>query len=154
MVKLQFQTRYTPHKSKGFVCSGISKTDQSFKDECDVNKIMEKYKSIENYNAVMALQNPGRPKPQFGDFSSVPEFTAAQNVIAQASELFEALPSNIRDRFNNSPARFLEFMSDESNKDEAIKLGLCAPDPVVPEQKEITGTSTPNVVRSEPEISA
>lgn len=139
-----FATRYNPVKSNGLCCSGESKTDQSFKDECDVNKIMEKYKTIENYNALMALRNPGRAKPQFGDFANLPDFAAAQNTIVQAQTMFEALPSNIRDRFANDPGEFLAFMSDEKNKDEAIRLGLCEADPVQAAEKDLSTSSPVN----------
>lgn len=148
MVKVTFATRYAPIKSDGLRCSGESKTDQSFKDECDVNKIMEKYKTVENYNAVIALQNPGRAKPRFGDFADMPDFTAAQNTIVQAQAMFNALPSNIRDRFANDPGEFLAFMSDEKNKDEAIKLGLCEADPMVAEKD----LSTPSSLSSDPVV--
>lgn len=153
MVKTNFYTRYSPAKCSGLVFKGESKTDQSFKDDCDVNKIMEKYKTVENYNAVMALQNPGRAKPQFGDFADMPDYAAAQNVIVRARNMFEALPSNIRDRFANDPAIFLEFMSDDKNKAEAIKLGLCQPDPVVETEdlstQEARQEATPEVGKSD-----
>lgn len=154
MAKIDFYTRYSPAKCSGLECKGESKTDQSFKDECDVNKIMEKYKTIENYNAVMALQNPGRAKPQFGDFANMPDYVSAQNAIVQAQIMFDVLPSNIRDRFQNDPAKFLAFMSDEANKDEAIKLGLCAPDPVVVKTEDLSTPearqeATPEVGKSD-----
>lgn len=131
MAKELFATRYSPIKSSGLKCQGPSRTKQSFKDECDINRIIEKYQTIENYNAVLALRGAAGRKPQFGDFSVVPDYVQAQNTIAQANEMFAALPSNIRDRFMNNPALFLDFMSNPDNKDEAIRLGLCSADPVV-----------------------
>jgi phage internal scaffolding protein len=38
--------------------------------------------------------------------------------------MFNDLPSSIRSRFGNDPAAFLDFVNDEGNADEMIKLGL------------------------------
>jgi len=46
------------------------------------------------------------------------------NTIIAAQRAFEALPAKIRDRFANSPERFLAFLADPDNLDEAVKLGL------------------------------
>ena len=35
-----------------------------------------------------------------------------------------ALPSDVRSRFGNNPAELLDFLNDNSNYDEAIRLGL------------------------------
>jgi phage internal scaffolding protein len=41
-----------------------------------------------------------------------------------AQDSFLALPAKIRSRFGNDPALFVEFASDEANKDEMKALGL------------------------------
>ena len=46
------------------------------------------------------------------------------NVIRAAEEAFNAMPADVRDRFQNDPGRFLEFANDASNYDEALKMGL------------------------------
>ena len=56
----------------------------------------------------------------------------AQNFVIEAGEMFDALPSRIRKRFNNSPAQLLEFLADTANVSEAISLGLISA-PVEPE---------------------
>jgi len=38
--------------------------------------------------------------------------------------MFNDLPSSIRSRFGNDPAAFLDFVQDENNADEMVKLGL------------------------------
>lgn len=103
-----------------------SVTQQALENETNVNAIMQR-----------ALKTGFMPTPRnqiapmYGDFTNGADFQQAQNSIIQAQASFEALPSNIRNRFRNSPAEFLDFMSDESNKEEAQKLGLLPPDPVV-----------------------
>ena len=44
--------------------------------------------------------------------------------------MFDSLPSSLRERFSNDPSRLLAFVDDESNFDEAVKLGLLSPLPV------------------------
>ena len=52
-----------------------------------------------------------------------------------------ALDANVRKRFHNDPAELIDFVSDEKNRDEAVRLGLLQipefpkPDPLVEEIK-------------------
>ena len=46
------------------------------------------------------------------------------NVIVQARESFMTLPAKTRARFQNDPQQFMEFMHDENNFDEIVKLKL------------------------------
>lgn len=97
-------------------------TQQHFKDECDINVIVDRYK------VTGVLGDPLDTRtPVYGDFSSMPEFIDAQNIIARASEQFASLPSDVRKRFDNNPALMLEFLQDENNREEAVKLGLVNP---------------------------
>lgn len=113
------------------VCSfrDPSLTQQHFKDECDINHIMKRYR--ETGMLVDPLQR-ATAKPQFGDFSTAFDFMEAQNIIARARENFDALPSHLRERFGNNPAAMLSFLENESNYEEAVKLGLLEkrPEPV------------------------
>lgn len=95
-----------------------SLTKQEFKDECDINVLMRHYQQTGLAPPVAAGM------ANYGDFSQDIDFLAAQRVVVRAREQFEALPSGIRDRFNNDPARFLAFINDKANLDEAAKLGL------------------------------
>lgn len=105
-----------------------SLTQQQFKDECDINHIMQRYRDtgflVDPLQKVTA-------KPQFGDFSTEADFMEAQNVIVRARENFEALPSHVRKEFGNDPARMLAFLEKESNYARAVELGLVEkrPDP-------------------------
>lgn len=92
-----------------------SKTEQQFKHETDINNIVK--------GAISNL--PSRNSmPVFADFPDPNEYVSSMNMIANAHSLFEAMPSDIREKFKNSPEEMLRFMSDENNKDEAIKLGI------------------------------
>lgn len=62
--------------------------------------------------------------PVFADIADAPSYVDALNVVANAQQQFESLPSKIRDRFANSPEKLLDFLRDPANREEAIKLGL------------------------------
>jgi hypothetical protein len=46
------------------------------------------------------------------------------NAIRAGDDAFAELPSDIRERFNNDPAEFVDFCLDEANNEEAANLGL------------------------------
>lgn len=97
--------------------SGVSKTKQSFKDECDINRIMARYA------ATGTLDFVNKREAQFMDVSDI-DFQNAMQLVTQSREAFMSLPSAVRSRFNNDPGQLLGFLSDSSNLDEAVKLGL------------------------------
>ncbi len=104
------------------------RTRQSFAADADMNNIYSKYQR----NGI--LGDPSAPvrKMFFGDFTDV-DFNASANKLASVKQAFDALPSNVRDRFDNDPAQLLDFIVDPANKDEAVELGLLelpAPEPV------------------------
>lgn len=100
-----------------------SMTDQSFKDECDVNNIISKFKKTGNITHVARIQGT------YGDFSDIPDLQQAMQTVTEAHLAFDSLPSNVRKRFGNSPQEFLQFMADPKNDNEAITLGLKVPKP-------------------------
>jgi len=44
--------------------------------------------------------------------------------MAKAQQSFEMLPSELRNRFNNSIPKFLAFIADPSNREEATNMGF------------------------------
>lgn len=115
-------SRFNPPKSAPLV-GGVSKTDQSFKDECDINVI------VARYGKTGVLVDPGmvarRGSPMFGDFTSVPEdLIEAHAIFERAEESFGALSSEVRAKFRNSPVELLEWLSDDKNLEESYALGL------------------------------
>jgi len=101
----------------GLACTDKSKTKQSFKDECDINTIVKRF-------GITGELPIGVRMPSYGDFTSVGNFHEAMNAIAQANESFDAMPAEIRARFHNDPAEFVEFCGNDNNIEEARKLGL------------------------------
>jgi len=112
--------------SSGLVCEDMSRTIQSAKDESDINTIVRKFGLTGEFPNDLKM-------PQSGDFTDVPDFHTAMNLVRTAQEEFLRVPAEIRARFSNDPARLMAFVEDDANRDEARKLGFLA-DPVkVPE---------------------
>lgn len=103
----------------GLDCSGDpGATKQSFKRECTISEMVAKARRTGVLPYVQ--DKPGL----YGDFSKVPTYQEALNVVLRAEEQFGGLDAAVRDRFANDPVRFLAFMEDPKNVEEAIRLGL------------------------------
>jgi phage internal scaffolding protein len=100
-----------------FVFTSPSRTQQSFRDECDINNILRKF------NVTGELPS-GSVQPQYGDFSGITDYQSALNAVMAAQDSFLALPAKVRAKFENDPALFVDWASDEANKDEMKALGL------------------------------
>ncbi len=101
----------------GLACEEPSLAQQHFKEECDINTILQKF----NITGIL----PEAPlSPRYGDFSGIGDYHTALNRVIAAQEEFEALPAQIRARFDNDPAKLIEFLDDEANRPEAENLGL------------------------------
>lgn len=95
-----------------------SLTKQEFKDECDINVLMKRYQK-----SGLFPQYPGQV-PRYVSNIGAPDFLEAQNLVIKAREEFMSLNSELRKRFDNDPAKFLAFVSDEKNSEELVTLGL------------------------------
>ena len=94
-----------------------SMTRQEFKDECDINQIMRRYYKTGVISHVNKYQGV------YGDCPAS-DFTEAVALVERAEGMFSELPAHVRKRFENDPAQFLAFVEDESNREEAVLLGL------------------------------
>lgn len=93
------------------------RTHQEFKSECDINHIMERAVRTGNFP-------PDVKVGRYGDFSEAGDFQDAQELLAVAQGQFAGLPSKVRERFKNDPARFLAWVEEKDNLEEAHELGL------------------------------
>lgn len=94
-----------------------SRTKQEFKDSSDINQIMAKFIRTGH------LEHAAKFEPRYG-FATGESYHEALTVVAEAQSMFEELPSATRLRFDNDPAKFLDFVQDEENKAELKKMGL------------------------------
>lgn len=114
-----------------------SLTKQSFKDEANINNIVNKY--------IRTGELPEHHKlPKYGDLTQIPDYKEAMVTVAHGRHAFEQLPSDLRARFANDPGQFLEFVANEENNAELLKLGI-----IQPKQAE----DPPKVEKPEPKIS-
>ena len=107
---------------------GDTHVKQAFKDECDVNRIMAKYRKIG------LLDHVAVHKGDYGDYTNSPtSYHDAVNQVLAAEEMFLTVPSKIRAQFANDPGQFLSYVSNPENKEALIKMGLANPElpPVV-----------------------
>lgn len=90
-------------------------TQQHFRDECDINVIVERF-----------LRTGEMPQVDFTeiDVSDVGDFQDAMNIVRAAEEQFAELPSKVRERFHNDPVALMRFVGSEQNRAEALALGL------------------------------
>lgn len=96
-------------------------TEQHHKKECDINYIIDKY------DKTGVIKHVSKFEGKFGDMTGM-DFQAMQFKIAQATNMFNELPAEIRSQFANNPANLLSFMEDENNRPKAIKMGLIRED--------------------------
>ncbi len=109
-------------------------TIQSEKDTCDINKIVAKYLKTG------MMTNIRTDQPRYGDFTSAVDYHDSILRAQEAQDAFMQLPASIRARFYNDPGKLIDFLQDENNRAEAIKLGLVNP----PQASSVSqGGSTP-----------
>lgn len=132
---LQIRTAYDGLDEEFSIASGITctleegKTVQSEAQNADLNYLLRNLRGMDGIPVV------GDPDTAFyGDVSEIGDYHECMCVIAKATEAFMSQPAHIRDKFENDAGKFIEFVSNDANKDEAIKLGLieAPPAPVPP----------------------
>lgn len=104
--------------------AGRSVTRQSEAEACDINNI------IKRYDAGGLLTHVNERSPQYLDISEVGDYRTALERVRATEAFFMGLPADIRSKFANDAAAFLDFMSDPANLEAAKEMGL------VPEPKE------------------
>jgi phage internal scaffolding protein len=101
----------------GLHCEDASLAQQHYKEECDINTILEKFN-------ITGMLPENTLSPRYGDFTGIGDYHTALNRVIAAQDEFEALPAQIRARFDNDPAKLIEFLDNSDNRPEAEELGL------------------------------
>lgn len=105
-------------------------TKQAPANEVDINKI------IAQYDKTGLITHWNSKEPFYGDVSGITSYAEAVQVVQEAQELFMEYPAEIREKFDNDPAKLIAFLDNKDNKEEAIKLGLVLKEPEI--QPELT----------------
>jgi len=105
----------------GLDCKDKSLAQQHKAQETDINFI------VKRYTQTGELPNLTMP-PLRGDFTGIGSYQDALDLMVLARESFQAMPAEVRSRFTNDPGNFVDFCSDENNRDELRKMGLYSPE--------------------------
>ena len=113
---MKFQKAYSA-TVKPKINTGKGLTEQSHKHETDINYILKEYKRTGFIRH--SKENQGKY-----DDISVQDFQEAMFITAEANNMFNELPGQVRKEFNNSPESFLEFVQNPDNKVRMEKMGI------------------------------
>lgn len=104
-----------------------SRTIQSYADDCDINKIMQRA------NQGGTISHLAKFEGVYADFSDF-DFHEQTRKLTQGREIFDALPAELRREFDQSPSRFFAYVNDPANAGELrTKLpGLAKPGDQLP----------------------
>lgn len=102
-------------------CKDKTLAQQHMKDECDINVLVKRFVVT---GEIPMLTLP----PMQGDFSDAPTYQDALNLMVEAQRSFMQHPAEVRARFQNDPAQFVDFCSNEQNRDEMRRMGLFSPE--------------------------
>ncbi len=113
MVKIRKVFDESTHE--GVVFKEASLTQQHFKDECDINHILDMY--------TRTGELPLNPKEmKYADVSSITDYASMRAAIAQADSDFSELPSSVRERYHNDTSEFLDAIATEEGRREFESL--------------------------------
>jgi phage internal scaffolding protein len=119
---LVFRTQWTPRVRVATECTEPSLAQQSFKDEVDINFLLEKFK-------VTGQMPQGIRLPSYGDFTGITDYQSAMNALITARDAFMQLPAQMRSEFGNDPQKFMEYCSNPANAEDLVKRGLAVRPP-------------------------
>ena len=91
-------------------------TEQHHTDSCDINKILAQFMET-------GIMPQTKANTQYADVSEV-NFQDMQNTLATAKTLFEELPEQVKEKFNNEMHTFLHFAENPDNLQEMEEMGL------------------------------
>lgn len=114
---------------------GGTKTEKGHAGSTNINQIMARYRRTGLV--------PQKTNLAYGDFTGSDDYRDCLDRIIQAENAFNSLPSQIRKRFDNDPAKLISFLANEDNREEAQRLGLIErpiePEPQIVEPNEAPG---------------
>lgn len=119
---LKFLTAFDNFPRKKLSSELPSFTDETFKDECDISLMIEKYR----VNRIP----PRTVNVSYGNSPTAEDYENAKFVLAECKSNFECLPSDIRDEFDNDISKYLNYISDETNIKDCYERGLVDPSSV------------------------
>lgn len=115
----------------GTVNSEPSRTKQAFKDQTDINRVLDRASKGASLSHLMNHQG------SYGDFSDWDANTYEEmlNKISRGNSIFYDLGAEVRSEFGNNPGAFFEFVNNPENSDrlEEIFPDLAKPGKQLPD---------------------
>ena len=134
--KIPFKTPYNGRVACSFETTGESMTQEHFREETEILNIIRRH----DRNGVIDHINKGTSI--YGDFSEITDYRDMIHKLREADSAFAQVPSDIRKRFENDPAKFFNFVTDSSNHEALAEMGLALrPEPT---------NSSPNTEEEKP----
>lgn len=120
-LKMSYDDHTIASNETGLKCEDQSLAQQHQAEETDINHIVNRY--------MKTGELPQRNMPPMqGDFTEAPDMQTAMNLVVEARVAFMQQPAEIRSRFENDPAKFVDFCSDEKNRDQLRQWGMWSPE--------------------------
>lgn len=107
-------------RETGLACSDPTLAQQNFKEECDINTIVERF-------GITGQLPTNLRVPLNEEFIETMDYQAALNKLIEADAAFMQLPAHVRHEFQNDAGRFVDFVSDEKNVEKCREWGLAMP---------------------------
>lgn len=115
-------------------------TKQSFRDECDINRI------VKQYQMTGVVSHLNRAQARYMDVSGVTDYADALLMVESVREMFMELPAKARKVFGHDPAKFLDAAHDLEKRELLVEAGLLPP----PEPVKASKTEPEVPARPEP----
>lgn len=120
----------------GTSCPEETLAQQQFRDECDINTILERF-------GITGMVPTNVRQPLTEDFIDAMDYQSALNALMEAEQSFMEMPAKVRAEFQNDAGKFIDFFGREENRERAIELGLIHKPAEAPVQGAVPPPVTP-----------
>ena len=117
----KFQTAYGPKKRPVITCNQDKRADQSFKKECDMKWILDRFQKTG------VITHTSRYAGQYGNIPAM-DYEKSQILVATAKTQFAELPSELREHFGQSVTAYLDFAAEHGENTPEVLSGILSGD--------------------------
>ena len=99
---------------------GETMVRQAFKDEVDINRIVERYRAT----GQLPLTNA---QARYGDVTDYQDYKTMLDYVHEALRKADDLPENALEQFNANPEDFMRRIDAAESRDDLVALGIVEP---------------------------
>lgn len=114
---MKFKKAYVRQERNGTVNTDEVMTEQNHMRQCDINVILGKAAQTQTIGHVTQYEE------MYGAITP-DDLLQSMIEVKKAEHMFQDLPAKLRNKFENKPYLFLEFVQNPANKSEMEELGL------------------------------